>query len=157
MGPCVSRRELCGTCNHGASDCTGHFGYIELELTCYNPFFIKTAATILKSICSKCKKIQLTARMKEIIELQLKLIDAGYVTEASDLEDQKIIFCNASKVSFQKKLDDDGDSEAAKQKREKTYIKTVKNYRKLLVADPINHFNQKTKTSEGLRNSIIHR
>lgn len=59
MGP-VLKRELCGTCNKDRNTCEGHFGRIEMVMKCYNPFFMKTAATILKSICTKCKKLQLT-------------------------------------------------------------------------------------------------
>jgi DNA-directed RNA polymerase I subunit RPA1 len=155
MGPSV-RRELCGTCNSGSNDCTGHFGHIELMMNVYNPFFMKNAATILKSICTKCHRLQLSDRMKEIVELQLQLIDAGYVSEASELEEQKMIFCNASKLSARSKQDDDDDdAEKTIEKREKSFTKTMKKLRKLLQTDPINHYG-KTKTSESLRNSIIH-
>lgn len=61
MGPSV-RKELCGTCNCGSNDCIGHFGHIELVMSVYNPFFMKNAATILKSVCTKCFKLQLTGK-----------------------------------------------------------------------------------------------
>lgn len=93
--------------------------------------------------------------MKEIVELQLRLVDAGFVSEASDLEEQKIIFCNVSKISSRAKFDDLEESEKNEKKREKTYTKTMKKLRKLLEDHPVNPYD-KTKTSEGLRNSIIH-
>ncbi|KAL7035470.1 hypothetical protein ACKWTF_008392 [Chironomus riparius] len=154
MGPCA-RREFCGTCNNDNNTCEGHLGHIDLVMTCYNPLFMKYAATILKCICTKCKKIQLTERMKEIVELQLRLVDAGFVSEASDLEEQKIIFCNMSKISSRVKFDDLEEAEKNEKKREKTYTKTMKKLRKLLEEHPENPYD-KTKTSEGLRNSIMH-
>lgn len=154
MGPSV-RKELCGTCNSGSIDCIGHFGHIQLVMSVYNPFFIKNASSILKSICTKCYKLQLSPRLKEIVEMQLKLIDAGYVSEASELEDQKIVFCSSTSASRVKREDEDDDSEKVYQNREKKYAKTMKKLQKMLETDPINHYGN-TKTSESLRNSIIH-
>lgn len=59
MGP-SSRREVCSTCFNDQQDCIGHFGHIELVMPCYNPFFMKTVTTILKAICLKCNRLQVT-------------------------------------------------------------------------------------------------
>lgn len=59
MGP-SQWRELCSTCFNGISDCTGHFGHIELIMPCYNPFFMKTVTSILRACCLKCGKLQLS-------------------------------------------------------------------------------------------------
>lgn len=59
MGP-SSRNEVCSTCFNDQNDCIGHFGHIELVMPCYNPFFIKTVSTILRSSCLKCYRLQIT-------------------------------------------------------------------------------------------------
>lgn len=66
MGP-SARREICGTCNNDINSCEGHLGHIDLVMTCYNPLFMKYAATILKCICAKCKKVQLTGESRVFI------------------------------------------------------------------------------------------
>ncbi|KAG5680123.1 hypothetical protein PVAND_009648 [Polypedilum vanderplanki] len=154
MGP-LSRRELCGTCNSGENDCTGHFGHIDLVMTVYNPFFMKNLVSILKSVCTKCFRLQITDRMKEIVELQLQLIDAGYVAEASDLEDQKLVFCKTKTISKKLTKENIENNERDEKRIEKNYFKTMKKLRKLLKSNPVNHY-EKTKTSESIRNAIIH-
>lgn len=62
MGP-STRREVCSTCFNDQQDCIGHFGHIELIMPCYNPFFIKTVATILKATCLKCKRLQISGEI----------------------------------------------------------------------------------------------
>lgn len=59
MGP-STRREICSTCLSDQRDCIGHFGHIELIMPCYNPFFMKTISTIMRSSCLKCNKLQLS-------------------------------------------------------------------------------------------------
>lgn len=61
MGP-TTRREVCSTCLNDQQDCIGHFGHIELIMPCYNPFFMKTVSTILRVVCLKCNKLQLTGK-----------------------------------------------------------------------------------------------
>lgn len=61
MGP-TTRREICSTCLNDQQDCIGHFGHIELIMPCYNPFFMKTVSTILRVVCLKCNKLQLTGK-----------------------------------------------------------------------------------------------
>ena len=65
MGP-SSRREICSSCMSDQLDCRGHFGHIELVMPCYNPFFMKTIATILRATCLGCKRLQLTGEGKLI-------------------------------------------------------------------------------------------
>lgn len=77
--------DPCGTCN-SHSFCPGHVGHIELNTPVYNPFFIKTLFDILKISCLTCFKLQINARVQNILRLQLELADSGYITEAQNLE-----------------------------------------------------------------------
>lgn len=101
------------------------------------------------------KLISILDRMKDIVALELQLIDAGFVSEAADLEEQKLMFCNVSKHSSRE------DTENDVGKREKTYSKTIKKMKKLLdnyqndYLSLMNHNNNKTKTSEALRNATV--
>jgi len=61
MGP-STQREVCSTCLNDQSECTGHFGHIELAMPCFNPFFMKITTTILRAACLKCKKLQVTGK-----------------------------------------------------------------------------------------------
>lgn len=64
MGP-STRREVCSTCMNDQRDCIGHFGHIELIMPCYNPFFMKTVATILRASCLGCKRLQVSGEFRE--------------------------------------------------------------------------------------------
>lgn len=64
MGP-SARREVCSTCFNDQNDCIGHFGHIELIMPCFNPFFMKYIAIIMRASCLKCMKLQLTGEFVE--------------------------------------------------------------------------------------------
>lgn len=89
-----------------------------------------------------------------MVELQLKLIDAGYVIEAQDVEDQKILFTNVSKTQDKKQFDEGEDRLIAKEKTEKSYAKLMRKCTKLLKEEPFNHYH-KTKNSESIRMAIV--
>lgn len=152
MGP-SARGDICTTCLNDENNCNGHFGHIDLIMPCYNPLFMKYAVIILRSSCIKCMKLQVSARMKEIVALQLRLIDAGFVTEAQDLEDRKFTFCNSSKNSRKKQLDDDDSQD---DRVEKSYNKHIKRLNKLLSNNEGKERSSTTKTSEALRLAIVH-
>lgn len=86
--------------------------------------------------------------MKEIVELQLKLVDAGYLIEAQDLEELKSTTVFMAKNNEKKKDDD------VKDRTEKIYNKTIKRNNKLLKNDPIKHYTSANKNSESLRNAV---
>ncbi|EDW32058.1 GL11448 [Drosophila persimilis] len=81
-GRCI---DPCGTCLK-MQDCPGHMGHIELGTLVYNPFFIKLVQRLLCIFCLHCFKLQMKDHECEIIMLQLRLIDAGYIIEAQELE-----------------------------------------------------------------------
>lgn len=154
MGP-TQRREVCTTCFNDQNDCIGHFGHIELVMPCFNPLFMKMTSTIMRASCLYCFKLQISERKKEIINMQLRLVDAGYVIEAQELEEQKIVFTNVVKAAFTSEdTKEDVQSVSRIDAIEKTYKKTMKKYNKMLKNDPLNHYGN-TKNSQGLRNSIV--
>ncbi|XP_017039260.1 DNA-directed RNA polymerase I subunit RPA1 [Drosophila ficusphila] len=85
MGSYGRCMDPCGTCLK-MQDCPGHMGHIELGTPVYNPFFIKIVQRLLGIFCLHCYKLQMKDHECEIIMLQLRLIDAGYIIEAQDLE-----------------------------------------------------------------------
>ncbi|XP_043646284.1 DNA-directed RNA polymerase I subunit RPA1 [Drosophila teissieri] len=85
MGSYGRCMDPCGTCLK-LQDCPGHMGHIELGTPVYNPFFIKFVQRLLCIFCLHCYKLQMKDHECEIIMLQLRLIDAGYIIEAQELE-----------------------------------------------------------------------
>lgn len=61
-------------------------GHIELSMLVYNPIFIKIVTDILRMTCLNCFRLQIGDNMIKVISLQLRLVDAGYITEAQDIE-----------------------------------------------------------------------
>lgn len=88
-----------------------------------------------------------------MVELQLRLVDAGYLIEAEDVEDKKIMFAHLSKSST-KKNEATEDRVSSQERIEKSYVKLLKKYNKMMERDPINHYN-KTKNSEAIRMAIV--
>ncbi|KAH8305928.1 hypothetical protein KR018_004137 [Drosophila ironensis] len=85
MGPYGRCMDPCGTCIK-MQDCLGHMGHIELATPVYNPFFIKLVQRLLGIFCLHCFKLQISDHESAIIMLQLRLIDAGFIIEAQELE-----------------------------------------------------------------------
>lgn len=92
MGP-SGRSEVCATCVKDMAQCEGHFGHIEICLPVFNPFFIKTVYNLLRISCNACHRLQMSDPLKELLQLQLQLVDAGYIVEAEELEMFKAKVC----------------------------------------------------------------
>lgn len=86
MGPYHFNSDPCGTCHKMFDICTGHIGHIDLNMPVFNPFFMATVHKLLRISCLECNRIQLSDFQKDIISLQLNLIDRGFIVEAKDLE-----------------------------------------------------------------------
>lgn len=140
MGPCTSQ-DICRTCFKDYSNCTGHFGHIELCLPVYNPFFVKMAYNVLKITCLSCFKLQLPDLNKTVTELQLELVDAGYIIEAEELEQYKSENVNDGGVKI-------------KMENGMEVPKKVAEYYELLMREPYNQYGT-TKSTESIRNAIL--
>lgn len=53
------RDNNCETCGKCLADCTGHFGYIDLELPVFHIGYFRAIITILQMICKTCSRILL--------------------------------------------------------------------------------------------------
>lgn len=102
----------------------------------FNPIFMKIVYDILRITCLNCYRLQISDSVMEILILQLQLLDAGYITEAQDIE----IF-KSDVVMTQAKED--------KNPKLKEYKNLVKIGLKSCDA------NENTKNSEALRSSIV--
>lgn len=92
LGPVLVRNDFCATCGNSQLHCPGHFGHIELPLLVVHPLFIKTIYSLFRITCLHCFKIQINEHKRELLTLQLKLLDNGFVTEALIFREE---YCNA--------------------------------------------------------------
>lgn len=56
MGVC-GKSDKCNTCNKDVFSCTGHFGFIDLELPCFHIGHFRNVITILQTICKTCSHV----------------------------------------------------------------------------------------------------
>lgn len=84
-GPFSINSDPCATC-YQTIHCNGHMGHIELSMLVYNPIFIKTVYDILRMTCFNCFRLQINENVMEVLLIQLRLIDSGFITEAQDIE-----------------------------------------------------------------------
>lgn len=111
-------------------------GHIELSMLVYNPIFIRTVYDILRMTCLSCFRLQISDNVIEVLLTQLKLIDAGYIIEAQNIE----IF-KSDVVMSQSKEDDNNKLDEYKRLLD-TGLESM---------DKI----ENTKNSEALRTSIV--
>lgn len=100
------------------------------------------AYNILRITCLHCFKLQLPDYQKTVTELQLQLVDAGYIIEAEELEQYKVESVN------------DGESVKIKMENGIEVHKKVAEYYELLLKQPFNQYNT-TKSTESIRNAIL--
>lgn len=85
LGPFSINSDPCTTCFRTLG-CNGHMGHIELSMLVYNPIFVKIVYDILRITCFNCFRLQISDNVMDILVLQLRLLDAGYMVEAQDIE-----------------------------------------------------------------------
>lgn len=111
-------------------------GHIDLSMLVYNPIFMKSVHDILRITCFSCFQLQIPENVMEILVLQLKLLDAGYIIEAQEIEIFK------------------SDVVAESSKEEKTA--KIKEMKRLLDTGLQSYdVVENTKNSEALRTSIV--
>lgn len=69
----------CETCGKNLADCTGHFGYIDLELPVFHIGFFRTTITVLQMICKSCSAILLPEDARRGFLDSLKRPNLGYL------------------------------------------------------------------------------
>ncbi|XP_046999760.1 DNA-directed RNA polymerase I subunit RPA1 [Schistocerca americana] len=88
LGPVHEKAGPCATCLRNVFNCPGHFGYIELPLPVVNPLFSKMIYQILRMSCLSCHALQIQGSVRYTLIAQLRLLDAGFITECQELETQ---------------------------------------------------------------------
>jgi DNA-directed RNA polymerase III subunit RPC1 len=53
------KQSSCKTCNKKLVDCSGHFGYIQLEVPVFHVGYFKHTLNILQCICKRCSRVML--------------------------------------------------------------------------------------------------
>ena len=68
----------CQTCHKNLTDCSGHFGFIRLELPVFHPGYFRHTLVILQCICKNCSRILLPLPDKSAFlkKLQSNRVDA---------------------------------------------------------------------------------
>ncbi|XP_008558065.1 DNA-directed RNA polymerase III subunit RPC1 [Microplitis demolitor] len=79
MGTC-SNASSCVTCGKPLSECTGHFGYIDLEFPVFHPGYFRSVIGILQSICKKCSHVMLNEKDKALYMNRVSNPNIGYLT-----------------------------------------------------------------------------
>lgn len=85
LGP-VEKNGRCSTCGLGSAQCPGHFGHIDLCLPVYNPLTFPQLFQLLRLTCLYCHKLRMSMTRSTLYWGKLKLLQAGLLMEAMDLE-----------------------------------------------------------------------
>lgn len=106
LGPFAISSDPCTTC-YRTLDCNGHMGHIDLSMLVFNPIFMKIVYDILRITCFSCFRLQISDGVMEILIIQLRLIDAGFIIEAQEIEIYKSESVQAeAKEEMDAKLDE---------------------------------------------------
>ncbi|RKP25650.1 hypothetical protein SYNPS1DRAFT_28623 [Syncephalis pseudoplumigaleata] len=84
LGP-FSKSAICATCKLNHFQCPGHFGHIELPCPVIHPLLFDHVYTLMRSKCFYCHRFRLSAVDEARYYASLKLLQAGYVLEASEV------------------------------------------------------------------------
>ncbi|CAB0043121.1 unnamed protein product [Trichogramma brassicae] len=83
LGVCISG-NMCETCGKKLNECTGHFGYIDLEMPVFHAGYFRLTINILQSICKKCSSVLLNRQDK------IKLLAKITAPKTTYLEKKKL-------------------------------------------------------------------
>lgn len=61
-----SKRATCDTCGQMLADCTGHFGYIKLELPVFHIGYFRSTLQILQCVCKCCARVLLSDNERRV-------------------------------------------------------------------------------------------
>ncbi|KAI8819176.1 uncharacterized protein EV422DRAFT_535387 [Fimicolochytrium jonesii] len=85
LGP-HDKNSRCTTCSLGHFSCPGHFGHIDLAAPVYNPITFRLMYKLLQSLCFYCHHLRSSRVAIAHYSAKLKLIYAGLITEAAELD-----------------------------------------------------------------------
>ncbi|KAL2914542.1 hypothetical protein HK105_205893 [Polyrhizophydium stewartii] len=85
LGP-ANKDSTCSTCSLGFAACPGHFGHIELSVPVYNTVNFRLLYKLLQSTCLYCHRLRTSRSVIHHFAAKLKLLHAGLIIEASELD-----------------------------------------------------------------------
>lgn len=80
-------KSVCKSCGLDYKTCPGHFGHVDLIMPVYNPITFKLMFKLLQSTCFYCHSLKIPKNLLHFYTLKLKLIHAGFLTDAAELDD----------------------------------------------------------------------
>ena len=137
LGP-VEKNGRCSTCGLGSAQCPGHFGHIDLCLPVYNPLTFPQLFQLLRLTCLYCHKLRMSATRSALYWGKLKLLQAGLLMEAMDLEQWN------SHQEFEDQLPE--EASASKVSEEEQVRRINSHVNKLVKANNKSHGNQNAKS-----------
>ena len=67
-----NKNQKCETCHQKLKECTGHFGYIKLELPVFHIGYFRSTLQILQCICKTCARVLLTDKDRRMTAKQCR-------------------------------------------------------------------------------------
>ncbi len=67
-----NKNQKCETCHQKLKECTGHFGYIKLELPVFHIGYFRSTLQILQCICKTCARVLLTDKDRRMTAKQFR-------------------------------------------------------------------------------------
>ncbi len=61
-----NKKQECQTCSQQLASCTGHFGYIKLELPVFHIGYFRSTLQILQCICKTCARVLMTDKDRRL-------------------------------------------------------------------------------------------
>ncbi|TPX35899.1 DNA-directed RNA polymerase [Synchytrium microbalum] len=135
LGP-LTPHDICSTCNLNYFACPGHFGHIELAAPCYNPVTFRLMLKLLASTCLYCHKFRHSRVVIAITIAKLKLVQAGLVLAANDIENVIVKSKSKAQGAKRKKMadsepvdeDEDEGDDPGDARTEADFVKQVGEY-----------------------------
>lgn len=116
----------CSTCNlnefHG---CPGHCGHIELPLPVYHVSFMDQLLRLLRGTCVYCHRFKTARVVVNKYICKLKLIRAGLIQEAEDMDDHIDLDRNKNKKAAASEDDSEDDDNDDIISQRNSYVKKM--------------------------------
>ncbi|XP_014677319.1 PREDICTED: DNA-directed RNA polymerase III subunit RPC1-like [Priapulus caudatus] len=73
------KNNKCDTCRKDLAECTGHFGYIDLEMPVFHTGYFRSIINILQTICKTCSRVLLPPGERQGYLDSLKRLNLNYL------------------------------------------------------------------------------
>ncbi|XP_044766924.1 DNA-directed RNA polymerase III subunit RPC1 [Coccinella septempunctata] len=101
----LSNAERCETCGETLTECSGHYGYIDLELPVFHVGYFNHILNILRCICKSCACVLLDSSLKNIFRKRFQNPGLSYMGR-KNLRKKVLVLCkkvrkcpNCSKIN----------------------------------------------------------